>query len=65
MHAETLDLREVMVFLVAAGLVVPLIHRLGIGPVLVFLVVGLAIGPFGLARFADDLPWLAYAVSRP
>jgi CPA2 family monovalent cation:H+ antiporter-2 len=62
MHPEALNLREVMVFLVAAGVVVPLIHRLGIGPVLGFLVVGLVIGPFGLARCVEDLPWLAYAV---
>jgi monovalent cation:proton antiporter-2 (CPA2) family protein len=62
MHPEALNLREVMVFLVAAGVVVPLIHRLGIRPVLGFLVVGLVIGPFGLARCVEDLPWLAYAV---
>jgi K+:H+ antiporter len=62
MHPEALNLREVMVFLVAAGVVVPLVHRLGVGPVLGFLVVGLAIGPFGLARFVEDVPWLAHAV---
>jgi CPA2 family monovalent cation:H+ antiporter-2 len=61
-HIETLNLREVIVFLVAAGVVVPLIRRLGISPVLGFLVVGLIIGPFGLARFTDVLPWLSYAV---
>ncbi len=61
-HIETLNLREVIVFLVAAGVVVPLIRRLGISPVLGFLVAGLVIGPFGLARFADMLPWISYAV---
>jgi CPA2 family monovalent cation:H+ antiporter-2 len=62
MHVDTLNLREVMVFLVAAGIVVPLVRRLKISPVFGFLVVGLAIGPHGLARFSDTLPWLSYAV---
>jgi CPA2 family monovalent cation:H+ antiporter-2 len=58
MHAEALNLREAMVFLFAAGIVVPLVGRLRISPVFGFLAVGLAIGPHGLARFADALPWL-------
>ena len=62
MHAETLDLREVIVFLVAAGIVVPLVRRLRVSPVLGFLVVGLTIGPHGVARFADAFPWLRYVV---
>jgi CPA2 family monovalent cation:H+ antiporter-2 len=45
MHVDTLNLREVMVFLVAAGVVVPLVRRLKISPVFGFLVVGVAIGP--------------------
>ncbi len=61
MQIETLSLREVIVFLVAAGVVVPLGSRLKISPVLGFLIVGLVIGPHGIARFADTLPWLAYA----
>jgi CPA2 family monovalent cation:H+ antiporter-2 len=44
------------------GVLLPLLDRLGCGSVLGFLVVGLVIGPFGLARFVEDLPWLAYAV---
>ena len=60
MYVETLNLREVMVFLFAAGIVVPLVRRLGISPVFGFLVVGLAIGPHGMVRFADALPWLHY-----
>ncbi|HSR54665.1 MAG TPA: cation:proton antiporter, partial [Alphaproteobacteria bacterium] len=57
-----MNLREVMVFLVAAGLIVPFLHRLKISPVLAFLGVGLVIGPYGIARFAGDLPWLSYIV---
>jgi CPA2 family monovalent cation:H+ antiporter-2 len=49
-----------MVFLVAAGVVVPLVHRLKVSPVLGFLVVGMVIGPHGLVRFADTFPWLQY-----
>jgi monovalent cation:proton antiporter-2 (CPA2) family protein len=62
MHPEALNLGEVMVFLVAAGVVVPVVRRLGLGSVFGFLLVGLVIGPFGLARFVPDAPWLAYAV---
>lgn len=60
MYDESLNLREVMVFLFAAGIVVPLVHRLKISPVFGFLIVGLVIGPYGLARFADQLSWLHY-----
>jgi len=59
-HTESLDLREVMIFLAAAGVVVPLFHRLRISPVFGFLIVGLAIGPHGFARFTDSMPWLHY-----
>ncbi len=62
MHVEPLDLREVIVFLVAAGIIAPLVRRLRMSPVFGFLVVGLVIGPHGVARFADGLPWLRYLV---
>jgi len=62
MAIEALNIREVMVFLVAAGVVIPLFRRLKVSPVLGFLIVGLVIGPFGLGRFADGLPWLGYLV---
>lgn len=60
-HSETIPyFRELIVFLVAAGIVVPVFHRLRLSPVLGFLAVGLLIGPYGLALFADRLPWLEY-----
>jgi CPA2 family monovalent cation:H+ antiporter-2 len=61
-HVETFDLREVMIFLFAAGVVVPLASRLRISPVLGFLIVGLLIGPYGLARFTDAVPWLSHVL---
>ena len=62
MHIEALNLREVIIFLVAAGIIVPIAQRFRVSPVFGFLIVGIAIGPFGIARFAGTLPWLSYAV---
>lgn len=62
MHPEIPYLREIIIFLVAAGLVVPLVRRGGISPVLGFLFVGLIIGPYGAGRLAGDTPILEYLV---
>ena len=60
MQGETLDFRQAIIFLFAAGIVVPLFRRAGISPVFGFLLAGLMIGPHGFARFAADLPSLHY-----
>ena len=59
---EELKLQDAVVFLAAAGLVIPVVKWLRISPVLGFLVIGLAIGPYGLGRLADDFPWLSYVL---
>jgi len=61
-HITIPHFREVVVFLVAAGVIVPIFHRLRISPVLGYLIVGAVIGPFGLGLLAVDIPWLSYAV---
>jgi CPA2 family monovalent cation:H+ antiporter-2 len=53
-------LKDVLVFLVAAGLIVPLFHRARIGAVLGFLLIGVAVGPHGFGTLAADYPWLRY-----
>lgn len=53
-------LKDFVVFLAAAGLVAPLFHRARIGAVLAFLLVGLAVGPYGLGRLVGDYPWIRY-----
>ncbi|MEW6648073.1 MAG: monovalent cation:proton antiporter-2 (CPA2) family protein [Pseudomonadota bacterium] len=55
-------LREIVLFLVATGIVVPLFHRFRISPVLGYLIVGGIIGPYGLGLFVEDIGWLSYAV---
>ena len=51
-----------MIFLAAAGIVIPLGKRLSISPVLGFLLIGLAVGPHGLARFAEEHGWLRHVL---
>lgn len=52
--------RDLVVFLAAAGVVVPLFNRLRISPVLGFLAAGVLLGPDGLGRFARPDGWLAW-----
>ena len=57
-HAAWLN--DAIVFLIAAGIVVPIFHRARVGVVLGFLIVGVAVGPYGLGRFAGDVPLLRF-----
>ncbi|MGZ9113583.1 MAG: cation:proton antiporter domain-containing protein [Brevundimonas sp.] len=59
-HGDGGEYRDLVVFLAAAGVVVPLFNRLKISPVLGFLAAGVLLGPHGLARMADSVPWLAW-----
>ena len=50
--------KEAILFLVTAGIVVPLFHRLRISPVLGFIGAGALLGPFGLGRLSDAHEWV-------
>jgi CPA2 family monovalent cation:H+ antiporter-2 len=52
--------KEVILFLATAGVVVPVFHRLKISPVLGFLGAGALLGPYGLGRFVEDVPFLRW-----
>src|SRR5438046_647973 len=52
--------KEAIIFLVTAGVVVPLFHRLRISPVLGFIGAGALLGPFGLGRLADTMHWIGF-----
>ncbi|MGE5163114.1 MAG: cation:proton antiporter [Sphingobacteriales bacterium] len=58
LHVE--GLKGLIIFLVVAGVIVPLFHRARIGTVLGFLIAGAVLGPHGIARLAADYPWLTY-----
>ena len=53
-------LREVVVFLAIAAILVPLFQHARISPVLGFLVAGVAVGPHGLGAFVTQVHWLSY-----
>jgi len=53
-------LREILLFLALAGILIPLLQRLRINQVLGFLAAGALFGPFGLGRLAADVHWLGY-----
>ncbi|MDK9695126.1 MAG: cation:proton antiporter [Siculibacillus sp.] len=63
MAGATLDIatmKDVLVVLGTAGVVVPLMHRLRVGSVLGFLLAGMVLGPHGLGRFVADVPRLVW-----
>lgn len=62
MHAEFPYLREVLIFLAAAGLIMPVARQLKIKPVLGFMCIGLVIGPFGLGRLEGQMPGIGLLV---
>jgi CPA2 family monovalent cation:H+ antiporter-2 len=53
-------LREILLFLALAGILIPTLQRLRINQVLGFLAAGALLGPFGLGLLAKDIPWLGY-----
>jgi CPA2 family monovalent cation:H+ antiporter-2 len=57
-------LREILLFLALAGILIPTLQRLRINQVLGFLAIGALLGPFGLGRMGPDLPWLGYLTFR-
>jgi CPA2 family monovalent cation:H+ antiporter-2 len=58
--------KEALIVLGAAAIVIPLFHRLHVSSVLGFMLVGVAVGPFGLASLTPYLPWLsAITISEP
>ncbi|HVR91268.1 MAG TPA: cation:proton antiporter [Novosphingobium sp.] len=53
-------LSDALVILGAAGIVIPVFARFRITPIIGFILVGLAVGPYGLGRLVFDHPWLEH-----
>ncbi|MEM7098441.1 MAG: cation:proton antiporter [Pseudomonadota bacterium] len=55
-------LKDLIIFLVAAGLVVPIFKHFKISPILGFIIVGLIVGPYGTSNLMPGQEWLQYLV---
>jgi CPA2 family monovalent cation:H+ antiporter-2 len=52
--------KEVLLVLGTATLVVPAFHRFKLSPIFGFMIMGVLLGPDGLARFIPSAPWLTH-----
>jgi CPA2 family monovalent cation:H+ antiporter-2 len=59
-ETDTSAIGNALVVLGAAGIVIPAFARFRISPVIGFILVGLLVGPSGLALLAGDYPWLRH-----
>ena len=53
-------LSDALVILGAAGIVIPVFHRFRVTPIIGFILIGVAVGPFGLGKFIYEYPWLGH-----
>jgi len=51
---------DALVILGAAGIVIPVFTRFRITPVIGFILIGIAVGPFGLGQLVYERPWLSH-----
>lgn len=58
--AEYGPIREAVVILAGAAIVIPLFHRMRVSPVLGFMLVGVLAGPSGLGALVGDIPALVW-----
>jgi monovalent cation:H+ antiporter-2, CPA2 family len=51
------DFKEALIVLATASVVIPVFHRLRLSPLLGFLIVGMAVGPYGLSALLQGVSW--------
>lgn len=59
-------LSDALVILGAAGIVIPVFARFRITPIIGFILIGIAVGPYGLGTLVYEVPWLEHiTISDP
>ena len=57
---------DALVILGAAGIVIPVFARFRITPIIGFILIGIAVGPYGLGTLVEEIPWLRHVtISDP
>lgn len=57
---------DALVILGAAGIVIPVFARFRITPIIGFILIGIAVGPYGLGTLVEQVPWLTHiTISDP
>ena len=57
---------DALVILGAAGIVIPVFARFRITPIIGFILIGIAVGPYGLGTLVEEVPWLRHiTISDP
>ncbi len=57
---------DALVILGAAGIVIPVFARFRITPIIGFILIGIAVGPYGLGTLVEEVPWLRHiTISEP
>ena len=65
-HLASPAISDALVILGAAGLVIPVFTRFRITPVIGFILIGIAVGPYGLGQLVFERPWLEHiTISDP
>lgn len=58
--SDIAQFKDALIVLGAAAVVVPVFHSLRVSPVLGYVLIGMAVGPFGLGTLSAEVPWLGY-----
>lgn len=65
-EGQEILIKDALVFLLAAGLVVPILRAFKLPAVVAFILAGIALGPSGFSAFSEQLPLLEYlTISDP
>ena len=58
--AQTVFIKDTMVFLIATGVLIPLLKVIKLPSVVGFILMGIALGPYGLGQYGTQFPFLNY-----